>query len=427
MKLLIISHNPITSFDAMGKTFLSLFSSFQKEDLCQLYIYPTVPDIDKCSSYFRITDKDVLKSYFKFKVHGKEITTDQINKNNHSLFENKNDEAVYRNRKNKRPCRVLLRDIMWKCAHWYNKPLCDWLQKQQPTHIFVAPGSAKFLYDIALKISKKFHLPIITYICDDYYFVEKSNTLLGKIQQNQLKRKTEQLMGKTSQIITICDELKDIYSQYFQRPAQTIMTGSSFPIATSVCEKKSISSLTYMGNIRCNRYLSLAQIGRALDKLNAENGTNFQLNIYTAEKDGEILKTFDGIRSIQLCGFISGETFIKTLCSADVLVHTEAFDKKSIDAVKHSVSTKIADSLSSGTCLFAYGPQNVASIQHLIRNDCAVICNAEEDLLRILRTLFLDTSLRQKTTENALRTAYTYHDSTISSKYLYDIIEKVSL
>ena len=46
MKVLIISHNPISNQSNMGKTFLSLFSQFDKEELCQLYIYPVIPNED---------------------------------------------------------------------------------------------------------------------------------------------------------------------------------------------------------------------------------------------------------------------------------------------------------------------------------------------------------------------------------------------
>ena len=93
MKVLIISHNPITTYQSMGKTMLSLFSSFKKEELCQLYIYPTVPDIDVCSSYFRITDRNVLNSYFHFgKISSKEILPGKIDVSNHNFYESKEDE-----------------------------------------------------------------------------------------------------------------------------------------------------------------------------------------------------------------------------------------------------------------------------------------------------------------------------------------------
>lgn len=40
MKVLLLSHNPVTTYNNMGKTFLSLFSAFRPEELCQLYLYP---------------------------------------------------------------------------------------------------------------------------------------------------------------------------------------------------------------------------------------------------------------------------------------------------------------------------------------------------------------------------------------------------
>ena len=184
MKVLVISHNPFSSFQNMGKTMLSLFSAFDKNEVCQFYIYPSLPDVDKCSSYYRITDKNILSSYFKFRVKGKEVQFESTIKQ--SLFENANDEKLYRNRKNKKPLRSLLRDLMWKWARWFNKDLRNWLDKEKPTCIFVAPGKAKFLYDLALKISKVYNIPIVTYICDDYYFVKSPTRILEKIQLNKL-------------------------------------------------------------------------------------------------------------------------------------------------------------------------------------------------------------------------------------------------
>ena len=113
-KVLILSHNPTSTHQSMGKTFLSMFNSFKKTELCQLYIYPTIPDVDYCDSYYRVTDKDVLNSYFKFTVNGREVAKSEIDTSSHSMFENPEDEAKYRNRKNKQAVRMLLRDIMWR-------------------------------------------------------------------------------------------------------------------------------------------------------------------------------------------------------------------------------------------------------------------------------------------------------------------------
>lgn len=424
LKLLVISHNPISTTNNMGKTMRTLFSAFTKEELCQLYIYPTIPDIDKCNSYYRITDKDVLKSYYKLKVHGREILSSEIKNTRSQLFERSEDEGLYRNVKNKKASRKLLRDLMWKCSCWYNKSLRKWLEKEKPTHIFIAPGGAKFLYDIALKISKKFNLPIVTYVCDEYYFVKQSKGL-DALYQKQLGKKIEKLMAKTSHIVTICDQLKESYSKRFITPATTVMTGVNGLIEEEPQKIDKIERITYLGNIRLNRYLSIAQVGRALDEINAEKGTEYALDIYTGEKDPTILSNFDNIKSINLCGYVSGEDFDKVFKNSQSLMHVEAFDEDSKDRVKHSISTKIADSLSSGICLFAYGPSEVASIQYLLENNCAVVCTSQEELKEKLSFLFNGDKEREEIVTKALQIAAENHDINKVGEKVYEIISSI--
>lgn len=421
MKILIISHNPISTYQNMGKTLESLFYKFDRSELCQFYIYPSIPDSDKCGSYYRITDKDVLRSYYKFKVLGREISPEL---NRHQMFSDEKDEQLYRNRKNKTAVRMLVRDSMWKLSHWFNADLRKWVDAEAPTCIFVVPGTAKFLYDIALKISKYKKIPIITYICDDYYFVNKPDGVLERIKTAMLHKKIEKLMKNSKQLVLICDELKEIYSKNFGIPAITVMTGSNYPIGSDVCVCDSPKTITYMGNIRCNRFYSLAEIGRALDEINTENGTDYRLDIYSGEKDASILAHFEGINSINFCGFVGGEDFDRVFHAAELLLHTESFDEASIDSVKHSVSTKIADTMGSGIPMIAYGPDCVSSMKHLIRNDCAVCITSREELKAKLLNAFEDTEELKRVATNGLKAADIFHNSEKTSAYFYDVICK---
>ena len=425
MKVLIVSHNPISTNNNMGKTLLTLFSGFEREELCQFYIYPTVPDVNKCASYYRLTDKDVLRSYYKFKLRGKVINGEDININEHKVFEDEKDESLYRDKKNKFPFRLLARDLMWKFSRWYNKRLKAWIQEQKPTHIFIAPGTSKFIYDIALKVAKKYNLPIITYICDDYFFVKKANSLLGRIQQRSLHKKINKLMRKTQEIITICSNLNSLYGDYFGVPTTTVMTGTNYNIENEPIKYSEINSLTYMGNIRCNIYISLAKIGRALDNINEEMNKNISLDIYSVEKDPAILDTFKDIKSIKLCGFLSGAEFDKKFHECEMLIHTEDFSNESIDLVKNSVSTKIADSLGSGICLFAFAPKEVASMQYLIENDCAVCCDDEDNLVQSLKVALFDNVERERVVINAIKTANQNHELTAVGNKVKEIFEKI--
>ena len=108
-----------------------------------------------------------------------------------------------------------------------------------------------------------------------------------------------------------------------------------------------------------------------------------------------------------------------------MLVHTEDFSSESIDLVKNSVSTKIADSLGSGICLFAFAPKEVASMQYLIENDCAVCCIDEDNLEQSLKVALFDNIERERVVINAIKTANKNHELIAVGNKVKEIFEKI--
>ena len=413
MKILLITHNPVSTSNNMGKTFSSLFSSFSKSELCQLYIHPSRPNVDICHSYYRITDVEALKSVYTFLAPGGEVIPTSVKDIPRTITSKMKNSALSR----------LGRDVVWKLSRWYSKGLKLWLDREDPTHIFLAPGYAKFIYDIALKISKDRQIPIITYICDDYYFVKTPSSLIGKLQLTMLKRKMELLMKRTSCLVTICDEIKELYSKVFGVQTVTIMTGADISRIRNVDHTP--NSVSYFGNVGCNRYVSLCEVGRALEEINFSKGKTYTLEIYTDEQDPNILKELVSIPTIRLQRFVTGKDFKQAMIGADLLLHTESFDAASMDLVKHSVSTKIADSLASGIPLVAYGPAEIASIKHLRRHDCAFIATTAEALNMILSKALTISKERCRVVENALCTAPKYHDREKNSAFLRSVFAEI--
>ena len=109
-----------------------------------------------------------------------------------------------------------------------------------------------------------------------------------------------------------------------------------------------------------------------------------------------------------------------------MLIHTEAFDADSVDLVKNSVSTKIADSLGSGIPFFAYGPSVVASMRHLIDNDCAMVVSNKEDIESGLKKAFWDREYRLEKTKKGLEVALQYHDTQLVSEKIVEIFESIN-
>lgn len=405
----------------MGKTLLSLFSCFKKEELCQLFFYPTKPDVSICSSYFRITDRNVLNSYFHFwHLNSKIIFENEIDNEFHSLFESEEDRRFLK--KKKTSIKMLLRDVIWKFSNWNDIKFKSWMKSQQPNRIFVAPGDAKFIYNIAMTISNEYHIPIITYFCDDYYGIKKPKKAFEYICWKSLRKKISQIIEKSEFVVTICQPLSSFYYDEFGKKTKTIMTGTDKKLDSIVKFADGITSFVFLGNVTMNRYRSLIDIGRVLDEL-SKNDKEYYLDIYSKINDESIIRSLHGIRTIRLHDFVYGEEYNKTVESAQCFVHVESFDEKTIDRVKNSISTKIAEILSSGKPILAYGPSHIASIDHLKNNDCAFVANNVEELKQSVKSVIFDYALRERKLDNAINVAQKYHQSFINSMKLKKMLE----
>lgn len=420
MKVLIISHNPISPQNSIGKTLMSLFSEFKSDELCQIYVNCKKPQKGSCNSYFRISDKDIIKGVFTRKVKSTEIfdyldsqkqeqATDSIAKSkgimNHYFLE-------------------LIRDLLWSLAPWCNKALKEWLAKEKPTCIFVAVGSGGFLYNLAVYISKLCNIPIYTYVCDDYYFMKSPNEIIGKIWKKRLDKTTQRLMAATESIFCICQDMSNRYSEKFKKSAFTVMTGSTIQIAKKPKEINEISNIRYFGKLSLNRYKSIFSLGKAIDNINKKHGMKISFDLYCGNVSDEIKEYYKDIDCIALHGFIYAEQFERVFFSSDALVHVEAFDEKSVDRVRYSISTKIADSLASGIPLIAHGPESVSSVRHLIDNNCALTVTNESLLEERLLEFIHNKDMRINIVENAIKTAERYHNSKTVSKMIYDTLNK---
>ena len=422
MKTLIISHNPISTDNNMGKTLLSLFDSFEEKDLCQLYIYPILPNIKKCGSYFQITDKMVLESIFKFNSCGLEVKVDT--ETAQSFDKSEFEEKAFTNKKNKRELKLILRSLIWKMGFWYNKPLKRWIETQKPDVIFATGGVASFFYPLVMKIARRYNLPVVTYVCDDFFFSSKKNDIISKIYYSILNKNIRKLMLGSSNIVSICDPLSKKYNDFFKVNTVTVYTGVRIENKT-VKDHSSATNISYFGNLFIGRNTVLSEVGMALDEINKERKTNFKLNIYTNTNDDGINNVFEGIDSISVHGFVSSEKVEDLMNDSLLLLHVEGFAQENIERVRYSMSTKIPESLNSGVCLFAYGPMDDASIDYLCKNDCAVVSVTKTELKEKLEMALFDVEKRNACIYRAIDVARQNHNMEGQSKKIKALLNDV--
>lgn len=404
----------------MGKTLSSIFCDFDISEVCQLYFYSSIPDTSVCHDFFRISDYDLIKS----KLFGKigRVVNHEVDTTNR-LYETERVQKIYSSVNRDKPWVSLARTFVWDIARWNSPVLHKWIRSMNPDCIFFASGDTVFSYKIVWTISQKYNLPIISYVCDEFYYGYRAHDVFGHVYRRILRKWMRKIFQVSRQFAVICDPLGQLYQKEFKTRYYVLNTGNELQARNTQCLDQS-DCISYLGNIGLNRWKSLVQIGRMLDEHNKMFSKNYKLNIYSGETDSKIIAALKEVKSIRFMGRISPQECIDRIKSSIAVIHTESFDVYDIERVKYSMSTKIADSLASGTCLFAYGSAELASIQYLAENNCAVVATSFTELKTKLYDLLENEEIRKDCIKKALKIAKMNHDSKKNSRDFKNNIKK---
>ena len=144
-KVLIISHNVFSASGNMGKTMADLFSGIPAENLAQLYFHSEVPTLKMCKNYFRITDRNILKSVISRKPGYRIYREDDICETRETSRTDSGMTAkVYQYSRKRTPLIYFARNMMWKLGVWNSVALHKWIEEFSPDVIFFASGDYSF-------------------------------------------------------------------------------------------------------------------------------------------------------------------------------------------------------------------------------------------------------------------------------------------
>lgn len=421
-RVLIISHNVLSESSNMGKTLKSFFQEWPKDALAQLYFRAEVPEIDICSTYYRITDLDILKAIYSRHIPGNILTNKlllQYNRTDENLARRENN--LYEYGKKRRPYMYIIRNSIWNMKKWDNDQLDEWIKEFKPELVFFASGDYTFSYKIAVSISKKYNIPLIIGVYDDYYidinFGISPFYYINKFNYRGIFRKSSRQCKK---LIYVCDSMKNDYSYILGNKGITLMTPATVSYSP-IKNKEGSIKISYIGNLGLNRWESLVEIGRILLELNKNQ--DMYLDVYSIETRPEILRHMVLENGIRFNGKIDGEEVKKVMCDSDILVHVESRNKTTKKRVKYSISTKIADSLAIGRPILAYGPEGIASIDYLLENQAACVVTREERLKEKIIELIENNDLRAEYAKKGLELAKKRHDKCKNRRILKEVIE----
>jgi glycosyltransferase involved in cell wall biosynthesis len=414
--VLVLSHNCFSTNGSNGRTLGNLFINWPKEALAQFYISSETPDSTVCDNYFRVTDTEALKAIYKKDKFGKIVTREVV-------IENHEDgdvllRKIYKKHRKKTSFNYLLRNLVWDSNRWRSEKFTQWLNKFNPDVILLQVGDFSFMFKIALSVAKERNIPLLLFNSEDYYFKDrKSSSLLHHLFRFQYKRKFEELINYASHTVYICDMLQGTYDKRFNHKSTVIMNATEI-LPLEVKKDNNPPIISYLGNLGVGRHEPLIEIANSLQMIDS----SFYLDIYGKMPSNVVETELVSCSGIRYKGLVSYGEVARVMQESDLLVHAENSSEFYQWDLKHAFSTKIADSLASGTCFFVYAPESMACTEYFRGNNAACVVSHENELIESLENLFENKELRQAYIDRAKQVVNKRHNVNDNARKLKNII-----
>jgi hypothetical protein len=263
--------------------------------------------------------------------------------------------------------------------------------------------------DCARIVAEKFNIPVVIYTTEDYCFKDynyltKRKSLFYNAFYNNLKKSYKKLEPYVAKGFFNTPMLTDCYSSEFSFPCECLYARSDIDFRPSaVATDRENIRVSYLGNLGLKRHIPLMELADALSRVSV----GAVLDVYGAA-DEEVKSAFDGNPNVSYKGFVNYEEVVKIIHDSDLVVHAEYDEPFNLRDLKAAFSTKIPDSISSGTPLLMYANESLACTDFLIRNRCAFVATNKEMLDDVIRDALFDESKRAEVIATAERVCKEY-------------------
>ena len=363
MKVIVFSNNTWDDTNATGNTLSNLFGGkcWGNDKFYNIYMRDSLPNNKICNSYYRISLTDMIKHFFSKEKIGYSFidSTQNFLETKQAKKEKKLIDLIHKYSIN---IVYFIADVIYRNKKWINKKFINYIQQIDSDIFYAHVNNFAFLSQLVNYMKNNTHAKVVVLLTDNLYEDIETKSV---IRRKKLRRDFWSIIENSDKIYAISDELKEAYSKIFNKKIDILRKGCLFeyPIRKKTND---VIKFVYAGNLLYGRDEILSKVGQAIYQNNLKNSKKAILEIYTGDTiNDKIAKKLN----INNCSIIMGkrpyDEIKKIINAADYVLQVESFEKKQIDYVKYSFSTKIIDYLQSGSCCIGIGPNEVSSIKYL--------------------------------------------------------------
>lgn len=418
-KVLVLGNECLSRSTSNGRTLRNFLVGWPREKLAQFTLQSKQPDFDLCGNYFCTTDTQALNAYLGRGCGGGVVEP--------APEQTAPQTAVPEKKRPRTALTMLLREWVWNSRRWTKNGFWQWVEGFRPQLVLLQAGDCAFMFRLAEDVARKYDIPLVIYNSEGYYFKDY-DYFRGRglahwcypLFRRQYCRQFEKTLHYAAHSIYICDPLRQDYDKVFSLPSTTIYTATQVTPGTGEKEPGGFTA-SYLGNLGVGRHEVLVDIANALQEISPD----LHLDVYGRIPNEQVQAAFDACPGIRYKGFVSYEQVVEVMHSSDLLVHGENASGFYREDLKYAFSTKLADSLASGTCFLLYAPAEMACARYLRDNQAAWVVSEREQLKVTLAQLVADPHARECYRENALALVKQNHCADICAQQFQDRLRNV--
>ena len=392
MKILVVSRTPWRNDNSFGNTYSNIFDGMEDVSIANIYLADGEPDGKNgiVKRYYQISESELLKSVRKprnkTKV-GKEVFP------NPNAGSSVTASEISLAKRHRWSGFFIARELVWKFGKANLIDMMTFVREFNPDIIFMPLYYAQYVSNMAIRIVKQLHIPVVLEASIDVYSMKQfSLDPVFWINRLAVRGTIKKIVKYAQKLYVISEKMRIDYSKMLGIDCGVLY---KFPDlsrrdSSSQTRKKSDQiEFVYTGNVGNGRWRTLSQLGNAIQQEHLG-----KLSIYTPTCIDSTMKK--ALKNCALCKPVSSDEVKEIQANADVLVHAESFDVKQKLQARYSISTKIMDYISANRCILAIGPKDIASMEYLHQHDLAMVCYSEQDIEQSIHAIKTDSSIIDK-------------------------------
>lgn len=397
-RTLIVSGNALSTQRNNGKMVASFFQDYPSQALAQVYIWPEYPNSSICETYYRITDMEMLCSWFG-KEPGQTVESRPVQQDQQMA-------GIFKKNVKNAPVLRLARDVMWMKPSWKTDRFLRWADDFSPEIIFFLGINSPALYRMAKFLSARFGAPVIVYIADDYFLPRFSLSPSFHIRRRWLERSMRRLLHREkTALLTINRYMGETYERFFGK--SSLQISHAVPVAPLPEERERSGGpllVSYVGNLGNNRASTLRRLCKFLAAYPHREDFRFQLftqEPFSAREEAKwTLPPY-----VEHCGALDPKGVQVQLAKSDVLLHVESFYYQNRRDCLLSLSTKLMEYMAAGKPILLIAPPEIGSTRFLKETNNIVVDTLSRERVYQALDQLLDADLRKRISGSNWQTA----------------------